>query len=50
MATISEFNGLTSNIVIKSDKETECFEYIVRAQLVPSMSRTDVYFAKDEIF
>ena len=34
----------------KSDKETECFEYIVRAQLVPSASRTDVYFAKDNVF
>ena len=35
---------------LKSEKESEAFEYIVRAQLVPNNTRTDVMFAKDEIF
>lgn len=45
-----EINGEHKNESLKSVKESECFEYLVRAQLVPSASRTDVHLSKDEIF
>lgn len=45
-----ELNGKIVNYALKSEKESECFEYIVRAQLVPTDFRTDVHFAKDSIF
>lgn len=45
-----ELNGNFKEQTLNSEKESECFEYIVRAQLVPSASRTDVHFAKDSIF
>ena len=49
MSTAANFKF--SNVkVLKSDNELEAFKFIVRAQLVPSKYKQDVYYAEDEIY